>query len=63
MPKVPIYPFPGREAHLLCFPAQKGTGGEPTGSHYRLVRRADEDIDPFNEEAVLWAVATRMQAD
>jgi 3-polyprenyl-4-hydroxybenzoate decarboxylase len=32
--------------------------------HYvKLVIVVDEDIDVFDEEQVLWAVATRMQAD
>ncbi len=32
--------------------------------HYiKLAVAVDEDIDVFNEEEVLWAMATRMQAD
>src|SRR4029077_4643965 len=32
--------------------------------HYlKLVRVVDDDIDVFDESEVLWAIATRMQAD
>ncbi len=32
-------------------------------SYLKLVVAVDEDVDVFNEEEVLWAMATRMQAD
>lgn len=51
---------------------KKGVDGEPkqaafaafaTDPNIKMVVVVDDDIDPFNEEEVLWAIATRFQAD
>jgi UbiD family decarboxylase len=36
--------------------------GSPSGRHIKQVTVVDQDVDPFNSDAVEWAVATRVQA-
>lgn len=65
--------YPSSGTHFHCFVRiDKSAEGQPQQAaqllvgldHYvKLVVVVDRDIDPADEDAVMWALATRMQAD